>query len=213
MEENLLRFAKNQRYMVLDVESEDLRLFGNRPWQVTWGIFAQTGLIKMNDYFPWWGDLNISKDAARITRFNYDDYKRKAENPKEILEKFNKDLYNEEHIIVWANGHNFDAFLINTWQRMCGQETNWDWIERAIDIQVLAKAQHLGIKEVPSDPKKRAAFMFSLANWRKKGVKTSVRHLATTMGLNYDENQAHDAAFDVSITAQILFKQIWGINI
>ncbi len=213
-EENLLRFNKQKRFVFFDIESEDLRLLNNRGWQLSYLVATQNEILEEHDEFLWWPDLNMSAGAAAITRFNHEDYKRKAKDPREILEKFDEYLYNEENIICGANIVNFDIYVLNTMRKAVGLKTCWDFVPRLLDVQCIEKAKTLGRKDIPQDPNKRAATMFELSNWHKRGVKTSVKHLATQVyDIPYDEDQAHNAEYDNRLVYQILKKQIYSINI
>jgi len=213
-ESNLLRFNKDKVFVVFDIESEDLRLLGNRGWQLSYLVATQNRILEEHDYFLWWDDLNMSADAARITRFNYEEYKQKAQDPKKILEQFDTYLYNPENIIVGANIVNFDIYVLNTMRKAVGLKTDWSFVDRMLDIQCIEKAKALNRKEIPQEPNKRAATMFELSNWRKKGVKTSVEHLAKNVyQIDYDPNKAHDAKYDNRLCLEILKKQIYTINI
>lgn len=213
-ESDLLRFNKKQVYLTWDCETENLRLGGsNRPWQLSYSLSTQDEILEEHDDFPWWPDLDISAGAAAITRFNYEEYKAKAKDPKKILEKFDSYLYDPDILNVFANGFGFDTFIHNIIRLECGKKSNYDYVKNSLCIQCIEKAQILGIKEISQDPIKRAAQMFSLTNYRKRGLKTNVKFLCEKNGIEYDVMRGHDGLYDVSRTKAIFDKQIWQINI
>lgn len=213
MESNLLRFNKKQKYLFWDKETEDLRLYGNRPWQLSYILATQNEILEEHDCFLWWDDLEMSAGAAAITRFNYEDYKRKAKDPKKIVDDFDNLLYNPEIINVGANIFGFDIHVHNTTRLLCGKPSNFSYLPHSLCIQSIEKAKHLGMKEFSQDPIKRAAQMVSLTNYRKKGLKTNVKFLCSEYGIPYDPMMAHDGLVDCGYTRSIFNKQIWQINI
>lgn len=212
-ESDLLRFNKEQLFLTYDFETEDLRLVGNRPWQLSYSIGTLNGIIEEHDCFLWWDDLEMSAGAAAITRFNYEDYKRKAKDPTEILEKFDSFLYNRKILNVTANGFGFDTMVHNTTRLICGKRSDYSYIPNSLCIQCIEKAQVLGMKEFSQDPMKRAAQMFSLTNYRKRGLKTNVKFLCEKNGLDYDPMRGHDGLYDIDRTKAVFDKQVWQINI
>ena len=49
MNDQLLRFDKNQKYLVLDTETEGLNLVKSRPYQVSWIIAQGDRVLEKND--------------------------------------------------------------------------------------------------------------------------------------------------------------------
>ena len=78
MNESLLRFDRKQKYLVFDTETEGLNLIDSRPWQVAWIVTQGDKVLEEHDVYVKWRDLNVSKDAARVTGFSKEDYERKA---------------------------------------------------------------------------------------------------------------------------------------
>ena len=91
MNESLLRFDKRQKYLVFDTETEGLNLVDSRPWQIAW-IVAQGGkIIQKHDIYVRWDDLNVSKDAARVTGFSKDIYERTAIDAEYSATQYQRD--------------------------------------------------------------------------------------------------------------------------
>ena len=78
MNESLLRFDRNQKYLVFDTETEGLNLINSRPWQVAWIVTQGDKVLEEHDVYVGWDDLEVSKDAARVTGFSKQDYERRA---------------------------------------------------------------------------------------------------------------------------------------
>lgn len=210
MQSNLLRFNKKQKYIVFDTETESLALALTRPWQLSWLVYEDNKIIKNEDHMLYWKDLNVSADAARITRFDYNNWKQKAKDPLEVLKHFESYLYNPEYLIVGANLFGYDVYVINTLRRILGLKSDFSYIDRVLDIQCIQKGIYMGLKTVPEN---RTAWQYQMYHYVKKGVKTSVKHLAGLYDIPYDENRAHDATYDNWLCLEIFKKQILTIEI
>jgi DNA polymerase III epsilon subunit-like protein len=210
MQSNLLRFNKKQKYIVFDTETESLALALARPWQLSWMVYENNKITKNEDHLLYWRDLNVSADAARITRFDYNNWKEKAKDPKEVLELFESYLYNPEYLIVGANLFGYDVYVINTLRRLLGFKSDFSYLDRVLDIQCIQKGIYMGLKTVPEN---RTAWQYQMYHYVKKGVKTSVKHLAGLYDIPYDENRAHDAEYDNWLCIEIFKKQILTIEI
>lgn len=97
MQSNLLRFNKKQKYIVFDTETESLALALTRPWQLSWLVYEDHKIVKNEDHMLYWKDLNVSADAARITRFDYNNWKENLRIQKKFL-IFLKDIFTIRNI-------------------------------------------------------------------------------------------------------------------
>ena len=140
MNDQLLRFDKKQKYLVLDTETEGLNLIKSRPYQISWIIAQGDNILEKNDRHIWWDDLHMSEDAARITKFNYNYYKSKAEDPEVVWADFSKELYNPEYKVVGQNLLGFDVYMINIWRKLMGLTSDYSYVDRIIDTLSLARA-------------------------------------------------------------------------
>jgi DNA polymerase III epsilon subunit-like protein len=210
MQNNLLRFNFRQKYIIMDFETEGLSLALTKPWQLSWLVYEDNKIVKNEDHFLYWKDLNISADAARITRFDYNLWKEKAKDPATILKEFESYIYNPDYLIVGANLFGFDLYVHNTMRRYLSLKSDFSYIDRVLDIQCIQKGIYMGLKSVPED---RTAWQYQMNNYVKKGIKTSVKHLCGLYGIPYDENKAHDARQDNIYCLEIFKKQILTIDI
>ena len=88
MDEHLLRFDNDKTYVLIDCETENLCLnsCNNLPWQI--GMIKTKGekIVGEEDlWLTWDRNIEVSKDAARITHFNYDKYIKRAKPAKELF--------------------------------------------------------------------------------------------------------------------------------
>ena len=210
MQDNLLRFKKDQKYLIFDTETESLSLVLSRPWQLSWSIAVGDKIIKNEDRFIHWDDLQMSDGAAKITRFDRQRWESKAEQPTKVLNDFDNYLYNPEYLIIGANLFGFDIYQHNNIRRQLGLKTDYSYINRIIDVQALQKGIFLGLKSVPEN---RTAWHYQMQNFRQRGLKTSVKHLCSVYDIPYDENKAHDAVYDNHLVFSIFKKQIFTIEV
>lgn len=216
MTDNLLRFNKTQKFLSLDAETENLALFNcadhkNRPWE--WGQVLYQGQkeISRQLLYPWWEDLKVGEEAARITCFNYEDYKRKATCPRKALEKVSEIIYDPSVIVVGQNILNFDGYVLQNWRQELGLRPDWSFVERTIDTRALAFAIQKGVKVVDRDD--LFCWQMKYMNTREKGIKTSLEWLAKYYNLGYEAGSHHSAEYDAEMTAKIFFKQVFEIEI
>ena len=210
MQSNLLRFNKKQKYIVFDTETESLALALTRPWQLSWLVYEDSKIAKNEDHMLYWKDLNVSADAARITRFDYNLWKEKAKDPLQVLKNFENYLYNPEYLILGANLFGYDVYVHNTLRRILGLKSDFSYLDRVLDIQCIQKGIYMGLKSIPEN---RTAWQYQMYHYVKKGVKTSVKHLCGLYDIPYDENKAHDAMIDNLYCLEIFKKQILTIDI
>lgn len=206
---NLLRYRPDQRFMVADKESEGLHLQRHRPWEVAYLICDAKQVYERVVERIWWPDLAITAEAARITRFNYADYKATAKPADEVLARYEERLYDPSIIPV---GHNFyfDGYMHNNWRRGVGKREDWSWLARMVDTHCLFKAMKKGWKPDLSDYE---SWQWRAQNWREKGLKSNLGFVCRELGLDYDETQAHGALYDIERTREVLFKEIWSVEV
>jgi len=205
--ENLLRFKKNQLYLTLDVETENLNICeNNRPWQIGCLLCRGKEIEKKYEANIWWEDLNIGEEAARITRFNYENYKASAQDPKEVFDKVAKYLYDPSVIVVGQNLFNFDNAIINNWRRAMGMPADWNFVERTIDIRALFSQLQKENKSFDwSDP---YSHQIKYIHHRERGLKTSLAFMRKYFGMEYDPNLHHSALQDVIYTWEVFSQQL-----
>lgn len=210
MHDNLLRFNRKQKYLVFDFETESLALALTRPWQLSWLVYENGKIIQNEDHLLYWKNLNMSADAARITRFNYNHWKEHAEDPLTVLNKFEKYLYDPDFLVLGANLFGFDIYVHNTMRKSLGLKSDFSYLDRVLDVQCIQKGIYLGLKSVPEN---RTAWQYQMYHYVKRGVKTSVKHLCGLYDIPYDENKAHDSKYDNGLCLEIFKKQILTIDI
>ncbi len=211
MSNNLLRF-ENNLYLLADFETENLNLCQqNRPWNLGFILFNNKEILEKHSYYIWWDDLKMSDGAAKATRFNYENYKRKAKPQKEVYDIWQKYLYRDDLIKVMHNGINFDAYIEQIWRHENQLKTNYNFLNNFIDTNSLAKAWKLGIKSI-----KREEWLenwYKYANYVRKGLKSSLTVLSKDLSIPFDLETLHDASNDCILNKLIFEQLIYKIDI
>lgn len=183
------------KLIIPDFETERLTLRYNRPWQAAWVICDNQKIYTTKSYYIKWDDLNISPDAARITRFNRLEYMRKARPPLEVLEEFDADLYNPEYKNAWHNPLSFDVYIHDYYRQLMGKPRDFSYIERLIDTNCISKAYLKGIKP---DLTNFLAWQYKMTDLVEKGLKTNLGVMCKTLDIPFEEGKAHEGGYDVN---------------
>ncbi len=215
--ESLLRFNFQQKYCVLDFETEGLNLFYSRPWQVSYNLFTKNEVLATYDKFILWRDLKMSPEAARVTRFDKAKYLSLAQEPKAILEDIKKIINDESIIIIWHNGIRFDEMIYNTLRRLCGEKPDYSFQNRSIDTLSLAKMYEKRLKVSYEDFfawQLRVADMRMGKNEEGKTVKTNLGAMAEKLKIpNFDKEKLHNSDYDCDINRLVFLSIINNIDV
>jgi len=210
MNTQLLRFDRNQKYIIFDTETEGLNLIKSKPWQIAWIVAEGGKIIKKHDRLLRWPDLNVSKDAARITGFNRKHYEQNGEDPKKVWSEFSKYLYDEDYLIVGQNLLGFDVYMIDVWRKLIGEKLDQNYIKRIIDTKSIATAIE---KESPVDKENFIYWQYRWLNYKERGLKTSQLTLLKKYDIPHDPKRLHDALYDIEMNFEIFRKQLFDIEL
>ena len=210
MDETLLRFNKNQKYIVFDTETEGLNLITSRPWQVAWLVVKGDEIQEKHDEFIHWPNINVSEGAAKITGFSKKKYNAKSKAPNQVWEKFAKHLYDKDTLIVGQNLLGFDVYMVDVWRRAMGQNLDQSYIKRIIDTKALATAI---AKNIPYNKDEFINWQYRLLNYRERGLKTSQAFLLKHYNIDHDAKKLHDALYDIEMNFQIFKKQLFDLEL
>jgi DNA polymerase III epsilon subunit-like protein len=208
--DELLRFNFNQKYLVIDCETEGLNLINSRPWQVSWFTAKGKFIEKKNDRFLEWPNLKVSEGAARITGFDINKHKRVQEDPSKVLNDLWPIISNPEYIIIGQNLLGFDVYVLNTLRKKCGLESDYSYIPRVIDTRSLAMAIGTGHKELARGD---IFSQYRFLNHRDKKIKASQGALLKQYNIDHDPSRLHDGLYDIEMTFKIFWQQIQEIAI
>jgi len=210
MDESLLRFDKNQKYLVFDTETEGLNLIRSRPWQVAWLVVEGGKILEKHDMFLDWPNLDVSAGAAKITGFTMKEYNKRKESPRKVWEKFSKHLYDEDTFIVGQNLLGFDVYMVNIWRELMKLEADYSYVERIIDTRALAVAI---AKDIPVDKDDFISWQYRLINHRERKLKTSQAFLLKKYNIDHDPKRLHDALYDIEMNFKVFRKQLFDLEI
>jgi len=216
MNDHLLRFNFSQKILFWDCETENLSLgdssiHKNRPWQSGFILCQGKKTLLEKQENIWWPDLNISEEAAKITRFDRLDYEQTARDPKEVWDEFAQYFYDPSVLIVGQNILNFDNYILNNWRRNMGMAVDWSFVNRVIDTRALSVAIQKGNKTV--DHSDLYCWQMRFMHHREKGIKASLQWLVKNYGGTYDGSLHHDGLEDARYTKFVFDKMIYEIEI
>ena len=195
------------KFVIFDFETESTNLcYRNRPWQMAYMICQGNRVLKKEDRYIWWDDLNISEGAKRITRFDYNKYKSKATPARETLEELQGLFANEDYFIAGHNIIGFDVLVYQTFLKALGEKPDFSFAPRMIDTLCLAKALHLGIELQYED---LFAQQLGMAQTICKGAKLTLGALCKKFEIELNEEKMHDAFEDIEKNRIILNKLLW----
>lgn len=209
--EDLLRFKFDQKYIIFDTETKGLNLVSSKPWQLAWIEAKGKKIVKKQNRFLKWDDLNVSDDAARITGFNKKEYLSKAEDPEKVYKEFINLIMDEDVIIVGQNLLGYDIYMLGVIARNLGIEIDYSFISRILDTKVIATALAKGNKTPDKDD--MLTWQLRYLNYRERGLKTNQKFLLQYYEIPFDENQLHDALYDIEKNFEIFQKQLWELDV
>lgn len=211
-EEKMFRYREDLKYIVLDTETESLNLHLSRCWEIAWLVIENGKIVKEYQKFPFIHDLAVSKGAAQITRFNYNDWKAKSEDPKKVYELLASYLYNPEYLVVAQNGLFFDVYQIANFQRYLGEKIDYSYINRVYDTLALGRANLLGAK-FPDSKGEITPWMYRFCGFFQKGLKASLGALCKQFDIVYDDTKVHEGLKDVFLTHEVFKKLYWQLEV
>jgi DNA polymerase III epsilon subunit-like protein len=212
MMENLLRFDSEKIYTFIDFETENLCLnfANNRPWQCGMiKVKGQEVIDSADIYIKWDKPINVSKEAAVMTRFDPYKYAKIAIHSSEAFKIIKEWLENCDYI----GGHNvlnFDIYLIKEFYQL--YNTKWQHlVEKVIDTNCLAKGLKYNIPY--SKDLKLIEYQYKIVNERRKGIKTNLTSLGKEYNIDHDYSTLHDALNDLHLNIKIWNKLKFQIAI
>lgn len=213
MNTDLLRFKKNQKYLVFDFETCGLNLASteNKPWQLAFIVAEDKKIVKQCDYMIKWDTLDISEGAAKTTGFNRKRYEAKSVDPEKVLNEFEQYLYDEDYIIIGHNLLGFDIYIHNIFRKLLGKKSDYSYVNRIVDTLCIAKAQHSDIKFKKGQS--LINWQYRLTNFRERGMKVSLKAMCKANDIEFDESKLHDALYDIKLNKQVFEKLVWQVEI
>ena len=212
MDEHLLRFDKSKELVFIDCETFNLCLHSchNLPWQISMlKVKGDKSIDERDFYVKWETDLEISEDAARITKYNPKDMEKKGVAPEGILPTVMDWLDNADYVV----GHNilgFDLYLIRDFYKYMGKDYK-HLVPKMIDTNCIAR----GIKgEVPYDGEMDfTAYQYKIYHTRFKKIKSNLTWLGKEFNIDHDYDNLHNAIVDLKLNLKVWNKLKWQVQI
>ena len=198
------------KFCVFDFETEDLNLYTSKPWQFACVIATNQAIIRKHDIYIKWPDLNISKEAEQITRFNRLHWEAHGVDPKTAFEKIHEEFELADYIV----GHNILGYDINIYRSSCRKLgiKPLPIQYKMIDTMCVGKGIRL---EIPYKPGEN----FLSYQQRMLHTRVTKKGFATLGGfcklyeIQTDEKRLHDALYDVTVNREVFKKMIWHVEI
>lgn len=199
---NYLRDNPNQKYVFFDFETCHLSLLdGNLPWSLAYLVYQNGKILEQHEHYIKWDNLPISDGAARVTRFDWNVYNARAEDPIKVLDGFEKYINDENLIIAGQNLMGFDIYVLKIWREKLGRKNNYSYLDRTIDTNSIARAIKKGVKQIK--PEDRKMMMFRYANYVEKGLKTNLTALGKEFKIDVDYDMLHSSKNDIILNAKV----------
>ncbi len=212
MNGHYIRFDNKSTFVFIDCETLNLCLnsVNNLPWQVSMIKSVAGKKTDERDFHVKWNtDLKISKDAARITRFDPKKLEKIGKKPEEVLPEVVDWLDNADYIV----GHNilgFDIYLIRGIYKFLNKSYG-HIIPKIIDTLSICRGINNDIK--PKDKESFLAFQFRMLNIRKKGQRNSLEAVGKSYSIDHDYSKLHDAIVDLELNLKVWNKLKYEIEI
>ena len=184
----------NQKYLVVDTETEGLNLHSSKTWQLSWIVCQGNKILEEHDEFISHKNLNIPEVVKKMTGFNWDKYNKKSKSLTKVWSKFEDYLYDPQYIIVGQNLLGFDVYMLALLQKMLGQQPDYSYLPRIYDTRALAKAYRENLDK-PKD--NMLSWQYKLINERSLKAKVSQGTLLKFFDIDHDESKLHDALYDI----------------
>tara|TARA_B100001939_G_scaffold313138_1_gene296775 strand:- start:12712 stop:13326 length:615 start_codon:yes stop_codon:yes gene_type:complete len=184
----------NQKYLVVDTETEGLNLHSSKAWQLSWIVCQGNKILEEHDEFIAHKNLNIPEVVKKMTGFNWDKYNQKSKSLSKVWSKFESYLYDPKYIIVGQNLLGFDVYMLALLQKMLGQQPDYSYLPRIYDTRALAKAYRENLDK-PKD--NFLSWQYKIINNRSLKAKVSQGTLLKFFDIDHDESKLHDALYDI----------------
>lgn len=209
--EDLLRFKFDQKYVIFDTETEGLNLVTSKPWQLAWIEATGKKIVKKQNRFLKWDDLNVSEDAAKVTGFDKKDYESKAEDPAVVFKEFMDLISQDDVIVVGQNILGYDLYILGVIARNLNIIMDYSFINNCFDTKAIATALAKGNKTPDKDD--FIGWQIKWLHYRERGLKTNQKFLLQHYEIDFNEAKLHDALYDIEKNFEIFQKQLWQLDI
>ena len=212
MNDELLRFNNKLNLLVFDYETCNLNLCSadNKPWQLAF-IVVENGKVKEKvDYHLRWPDLELSKEAAKITGFNKKRHDERAKDPRKVLDHFETYLYDPKFYKVGHNILGFDVYIHGIHRRLLNLMPDYSYMTQCLDTACLAKAIK---KEIAFKNGSLLSWQYKLNDVKERGLRVNLQQCCKDYSIDFDPALLHDALYDIEKNYEVFKKMLWQVDI
>lgn len=201
---DLIRYS-DRPFIIADFETARLNtMMDNLPFECSWVKAVRGKIVERHKHYLKWPNFKMSPDAARITHFQQS-WVDNGDDPREVLNLWEKDALSEDTLLVGHNFLGFDVPIWMLWRRELGLPPRWDVCNRVLDTHLLSRALKMNWKP---DRSNLLAWQYKVSAGYEKGVKTSLGVMCKELGINVDEKKTHIGDYDVDLTLAVFWKLV-----
>ena len=188
-------FSFDQKFIVIDTETEGLNLRYSNPWEVSYLEACGKKILKRKQIYIDVPNLNLSPFIRKLTGFDEDKYNKLKVPAQEAWAENKKVIYDETFLIIGQNILKFDIFMLNQLCRNAtGKEINFSFLDRILDTRYLALAAKNDIAK-PRDGN-FLNWSYKIGSDPKIKGKVSQLVLLKDFGIKFDPEKLHDGLYD-----------------
>lgn len=189
-----------------DLETEHLNLGLSRPWQCSYVVSDNKKIIRHEDMYIDIHDLNISNEAARVTKFDREKYDKLKIPAKQAVNKIKKDFFSADRLIA-HNGLGYDIYILANLFDYVGEKLDFSEIlYKMRDTLCISRAQHFN-SPPPKDINEFMCWQYRHLHKFDKSFKGTLTACCERNGIEVDKSRTHDSLYDTEIGYK-LFKQL-----
>lgn len=199
-----MALSYKQKYLIFDVESDNLNLAKVKPWQIAWCLAEGNKITDTFDMYLDMPDFSIKPEIAKMNHFNKFAYDKKKKPMAEVWNLFKKELFNKDRIVIGQNLIGFDVYAIASLQKYLGEKPDYSYMERIYDTRPIGKAYKDGVPFPTSGDV--LSWQYKIMHDRSSKTKSSQLYQLKNLGIEFDESKLHDAVYDIECTFKIFLE-------
>ncbi len=214
----LTRYQIDQPWLVFDTETckPSLNLVFARPWELSYAIATlKDGIKSIHTHLIRWPGMVITEDNPSFKHFDRARYEKEAKDPKVVWDEFAPLLYSGKYRAMGHNILSFDSCILSVWRRAMGMRPDHSWIYNPPLLDTLCISKAYKSQWVPNllSPEDFVAWQYRCYNTRlAKGVKTKLGVMCAEFGIEYDQNRAHEAEYDLTVNWAVGKQLVWKVE-
>lgn len=193
-----------QKYLIFDVESDNLNLAKVRPWQIAWALAEGNKITDTFNMYLDFPNFSIKPEIAKLNHFNKLTYDKNKKPMIDVWNLFKKELFNEDRIVIGQNLIGFDVYAIASLQKYLGEKPDYSYMKRIYDTRPLGKAYKDEVAFPTSGD--LLSWQFKIMHDKSSKTKSSQLYQLKNLGIDFDESMLHSAEYDIACTFKIFLE-------